>query len=63
MKRLLDDLISHVRAIIVARVDVVYSGVNGFAQNGNPARNVTRRSPNLRAGKLHGAITHTIQGC
>ena len=62
MERLLDDLIGHMRTVIVAGIDVVYASRNRLSQNCNRSVNITRRSPHLRAGKLHRAIAHAVQG-
>jgi hypothetical protein len=35
---------------------------NRLSQDGNRAVNIAWRSPHLRAGKLHGAIAHALQG-
>ncbi len=61
MERLPDDLIGDVGAIVVAGVDVVDAGGNGFPQNGDGSVSVTRRSPNLRTGELHCAIAHAVE--
>src|SRR5262249_56804374 len=57
MERLLDDLIRHLRTIVVARIDMVHTSFNGLPQNSDGAVNIARRSPHLRTGKLHCAIT------
>src|SRR5258706_1688220 len=60
MTRSLDDLIGHMRTIKIARIDVVDPGRDSLSQNSYRCLSITRRSPNLRAGKLHGAITHPV---
>jgi hypothetical protein len=61
MKSPLDDLIGHVRAVIVARVDMVYASGYCLSQNCNCGIDVSWRSKNLRAGKLHRAVAHPVQ--
>ena len=66
MKRLLDELIGHVRAIEVAGVDVVHSGGDRLAQNSGSTWDIAWRSPNefaaVLAGKLHGStVAHAVQ--
>src|ERR1035437_8989917 len=65
MKRLLDQLISHVWPVIVARIDMVHARSNGLAQNCNGAGHIARRAPDhllaLAPRKLHCAITHAVQ--
>src|SRR5262249_12507396 len=62
MKSLLDNLIGHMWAVIVARVDVVHASGNRFSQTSDRSVNVPWRSPNFRAGKLHRAVAHPVQG-
>ena len=62
MERLLDDLIGHMRTVKVAGIDVVHAGRDRLSQNGNRGLHIARRSPHLRAGKLHRAIAHAVQG-
>jgi hypothetical protein len=50
MKRLPDELIGYVRSVEVARVNVVHSCGDGFAQNGDSFGDVS-----LRRGGLIGA--------
>ena len=61
MKRLLDDLIRHMRTVIVAGIDMIHAGRNRLSQNRDRSINIARRSPNLRTGKLHRAIAHAVQ--
>src|SRR5260370_34462320 len=61
MKRLFDDLVGHMRTVKIAGIDVVDPSRNSLSQNGYSSLSITRRSPHLRAGKLHGAITHSLQ--
>jgi AcrR family transcriptional regulator len=58
MECLLDDLIGHVRAVVVARVDMIHTRFNGFSQNHDSLIGIARRSPHLRTRQLHRAITH-----
>jgi hypothetical protein len=60
MERPLDDLISHVRTIKIAGIDVVYPRRNRLSQDGNRSVNIVRRSLNLRPGQLHRAIAHPV---
>ena len=62
MERLLDDLIRHVRAIEIAGIDVIHSRFNGLSQDPDGFVGIARRSPHLRTGQLHGAITNTVHG-
>ena len=61
MKCLLDNLICHVRTVKVAGVDVVHARANRLSQNSDRCVNVPWRSPNFGAGKLHGAVAHSVQ--
>src|ERR1700756_630397 len=61
MECLLDSLVGHMRAIIVARVDMVYARFDRLAQNGNGCVDVARWSPDARPGQLHGAVAHAVQ--
>ena len=61
MKRLLDNLIGHMGAVIVAGVDMVDTSRGGLSQNSYRSLNVPWRSPNFRAGKLHRAVAHPVQ--
>ena len=66
MERLLDELIGYVRAVKVARIDVVHAGGDGLAQNSDRTRNIARRPPDqlvaIPSRKLHGAIAHSVYG-
>src|ERR1700693_2862646 len=61
MKRLFDDLVGHMRAVKIAGIDVVDPCRNSLSENSYCSVNITRRSPNLRTGKLHGAVAHSLQ--
>src|SRR5262249_41808960 len=63
-RSLLDNLIGHMRPVIVARFDVVHASGNRLSKNSNCSVNVPWRSPNFRASKLHRAVAHPVQaGC
>ena len=59
MKRLADDLVGHVRAVEVARIDVVHAAGDRLAQDGDGAVPVLRRAEHVRAGELHRAVAQT----
>ena len=65
MERLLDQLIGYVRAVIVARIDMVHARCNGLAQNRDCTRNIVRGPPHYFVAippcKLHRAIAHAVQ--
>src|SRR2546429_7124525 len=61
MKRLLDNLIGYMRAVVVAGVDMVYAGGDHRSENSNRGVDVRWRSPNFRAGKLDRAVAHPVQ--
>src|ERR1700678_1178663 len=61
MKRLLDNLVGHVRTVKVAGIDVVDSRCNRLSQNSNRSVHVAWWSPNLWTGELHRAVTHAVQ--
>ena len=63
MEGLPNNLIGHMRAVVVAGVDVVHAGGNRFSQNGDRGIHVPRRSEGLGAGKLHGAVAHAVDIC
>src|SRR5580704_10991456 len=58
MKRLLDELIGHMRTVVVAGIDVVHTRRYSLSQNSDRTVHITRRSPHLRTSKLHRAIAH-----
>src|SRR5215472_10384329 len=60
MQRLLDNLIRHMRTVVVAGIDVVHAGINRLAQNSDCGINVTWWSIYFGAGKLHCAVTHAV---
>ena len=66
MERLLDELIGCMRAIKVARIDVVRARGNGLAQNSDRTRNVAWWPPDqlvvISTSKLHCAKAHSVYG-
>ena len=48
MQRLLNELVSYVWAIIIARIDMVNARRHRFPQHVGSKINITRRPPNLR---------------
>src|SRR5579872_691958 len=60
MECLLDNLIGRMRTVEVARIDVVYTGVNGLSQDPNGFVGIARRPPHLRTRQLHRPITHAV---
>src|SRR6266850_6469807 len=62
MKCPLNDLIGHMRTVVVAGIDMIDTGVNRLSQNSNRHVNITWWSPYFRTGKLHCAITHPVHG-
>jgi len=61
MKRPFDDLVGHMRAVEVARIDVIDPCRNRLSQNSYCSVDITRRSPHLRTGKLHRTIAHSLK--
>src|SRR5271156_251649 len=61
MKRPFDDLVGHMRTVKVARIDVIDPCRDSLSQNCDCSVNITRRSPNLRTGKLHRTIAHPLE--
>src|SRR6266567_1784793 len=62
MQGFLDDLVGDVRAVEVAGVNVVDTGSDGFAQDGDGFRAVAGRAEDVGAGELHCAVTNTVNG-
>src|SRR6266568_288507 len=60
MERLLNNSIGHMRAVVVAGVNLVHAGLYCMAQNGDGAVNVAWRSPHARSCKLHCTVAHAI---
>ena len=53
VERLTDELLGHIRAVGIGRVDQVDAQLDGATQDGNGAIVVTRRSPDAGTRKLH----------
>ncbi len=62
MKRLADELISDIRTVVIARVDVIDSARDRLAQDRECALPIFRRPKHAGTGKLHGAVTHPPHG-
>src|SRR4029077_6132798 len=66
-KRLFDDLISDMWAVVVARVDVVHAGGDRLSQNRDPSINIFGRPPYqlvaIATRKLHRAVSHAVDVC
>src|SRR5579863_8163077 len=62
MESLLDDLIGHMRSVIVAGIDVVHAGLYRFAENSNGGIDVPWWSPDAGSGELHRTVSHAVQG-
>ena len=62
VQRFADDLVGDVRPIKIRGVDMVDAQLDGLAQNGHGSGAVLRRPPHVRAGQLHRAIAHTVEG-
>src|SRR5690349_9819196 len=64
MQRLLNDLISHMRTVEIAGIDMVNAGCDGFAKNRDRTGNIGWRAPNhlvaIPAGELHGTVTDPV---
>ena len=60
MERLLDQLIGHMRTVVVAGVNVVHAGLHHLAKNGDGGVNVAWRSPDSWPSKLHCAVAHAV---
>ena len=61
MESLLDDLIGHMRSVVVAGINVVYAGLDCLAKNGDGGIDVPRWSPDAGSGKLHRTVSHAVQ--
>src|SRR5579863_4930228 len=59
---LLDNLIGHMRTVVVAGVDMVDAGPHGLAQNRDCAIHIVRWSPDTGTSKLHRTVAHAVQG-
>src|SRR5438132_3926911 len=62
MKSTFDQLIGHMRAVVVTGVDMVYTGCHRFAENSNGGIHIAWRSEHARAGKLHCTVSHAVHG-
>src|SRR3984893_3811786 len=64
MQRLLNDLISDMRTVEIAGIDVVHARCHSLAQNRDRAWNIAWWAPNLLiailSGELHGPITDPV---
>ena len=61
MQRLADNLVGNVRAVEIARVDVVHAAFDRLAQNGDRRVAILWRAEDVGAGELHGAVAHAVQ--
>src|SRR5579862_5121190 len=64
VQRLLNDLISYMRAVEIAGIDVVHARCDSLAKNRDRAGNIAWRTPNhlvaIPAGQLHRPITDPV---
>src|SRR6266404_6867346 len=60
MKRLPDELVGDVRAIIIAGVDVIDPACHGLAQHDKCGAAILRRPEHAGSGELHGAVAHAV---
>src|SRR5258707_4189775 len=63
MERPPDKLVGDVRAVEVGGVDMVDPERDRLAQHGERGVHITGRTPDMRAGELHGAVAHATQRC
>src|SRR4029077_13515077 len=61
MESLLDDLIGHMRSVVVAGINVVHAGLYCLAKNSNGSIDVPWRSPDAGPGELHRTVSHALQ--
>jgi hypothetical protein len=61
MQRLPDDLVRDVRAVKIARVDVVHAQCDGVAQYVDGRVHVPGWTEDMRPRQLHGAIAHAVE--
>ena len=59
-KRLSDQLVRDMRAVVVAGVDVVDSARDSLAQNGERHVVISRRPEHAGSRKVHGPIAHSM---
>src|SRR5262249_6507472 len=62
MKRLANELIGDVRAIVITGVDVVDAQRDRLAEHGEGRITILRRAEHARSGQLHHTVTHTVYG-
>ncbi|SRR5258707_1007169 len=64
MQRLLDDLISYMRTVEIAGIDMVHARIDSFAKNPDRTGNIGWRAPNhlgaIPSGQLHRPIADTV---
>ena len=64
MQRLLNDLISYMRTVEIAGIDVVHARRDSLAKNRDRTGNIAWRAPNplvaILSGELHGPITDPV---
>src|SRR5262245_63811929 len=60
VERLLDNLIGHMRTIVIACVDVVHASFDGPSQDSDRAIKIAWRSKDFWTCQLHCAITHAV---
>ena len=62
MKRLANELVGDMRAVVVAGVDVIDPVRHRLAQHGERGVAILRRAEHAWAGELHGAIAQSVHG-
>ena len=60
MQRLADELVGHMRTVVVAGVDVIDAARDRFAQHRDRGIVVLRRPEHARSGELHGAVAKAL---
>ena len=60
MQRLADEVVGDVRAVVVARVDVIDAARDRLAQHPDGAVAVLRRPEHARASELHSAVAEAL---
>ena len=58
MQRLFDELIGNMRSVEIARIDVIDSELNNFAQDRQCTVVICWRPEYMRTSQLHGAVPH-----
>ena len=61
MQRLFNKVIGNMRPVKVARIDVIDSDLNNFAQDGECTVAVCRRPEYMRTSKLHGTVSDAVE--